>query len=101
MKKIIAIIAVAFAVSMSAQANNSVVVDETIATVQNEEFVDVKFEELSAEVQAAIKAEVEKAGCTVKTVAQEKTSKDLKVVAVNAENAEVVLVFDQTGKLKK
>jgi hypothetical protein len=101
MKKIIAILAVAFAVSVSAQVNNSAIDENVAVATQAEEFEEVKLETLATEVQTAIKAEVEKAGCTIKTISQEKTSKDLKVVAVNAQNVENVFMFDQAGKLKK
>jgi hypothetical protein len=101
MKKIIAILAVAFALTLTTQANTSVIIDEeTTVVAQNDEFVVVKLEDLAENVQVAIKGEIEKAECTIKEVLQNKENKDIKVVGVNAEEAEVTFLFDESGKLK-
>ncbi len=103
MKKVIVLLAVAFAVSINAQANTTTPPQEENATVvatQDDGFVEVKFEELAEPVQAAIKAEL-KEGQTVKSVSQHKETKDLKVVVANADETEVTLTFDEAGKLKQ
>jgi hypothetical protein len=99
-KKAIAIVAVLFAVSLTVQANAAVITDDEIAVVA-EEFVVVEFDKLCENVQAAIKGECEKKGVTIKEVSQHKESKDLKVVAIDAENVEVVYLFCEKGKLKE
>jgi polyisoprenoid-binding protein YceI len=102
MKAILITLALLFAASLSAKANTTVVIDETVAAVaaQADEFVVVKFEELKAEVQTAINAELTKQTLTIKEVSTNKANNDIKVVATNAQNAEVVLNFDAQGKLK-
>jgi len=103
MKKVVILFAFLFAVSMNVQANTSVIVnsDDPTVVAQNEDFEAVKLEDLSEDVQTAIKTEVEKNELKIKEVLQHKETKDLKVVAVKNETEEVVFLFDKDGKLKE
>jgi hypothetical protein len=100
-KKAIAVVAFLFAVSLVAQANATIITTDDEIAVVADEFVVVEFEKLCETVQTAIKGECEKNGVTIKEISQHKENKDLKVVAVDAENAEVVYLFCEKGKRKE
>lgn len=99
MKKIIAILAVAFAISVNSQANTTTVENDQ-TTVATPEFVVIKLADLTEPVQVAIKTEVEKDGQTIKEVSQHKETKKIKVVVVKGDKTEVVYNFDEAGKLQ-
>ena len=104
-KKGIIILAILVAGALVAQANAATIVDhENPATVENkcDNFVAIEFKDLDEAVQTAIFEELEKHGHnTVKRAARHKENNDIAIVAVDAEDNEVVYLFDETGKRKE
>jgi len=104
-KKAVATVAILFAISFAANAQTSPIVENEDAVVavqtQDDGYVVIKFEDLDETVQAAINEELGKLELKIKEVSQNQESKDLKVIAINADGEEVIYLFDETGKSKK
>ena len=98
-KKAIVVAAILFAGALVAQANTNVSEETAVQCDGKKELVVVAFENLPAAVQTAIKAECEKQNVEIKEVLQCQESKKFKVVAINEASAEVVLMFEESGKL--
>ncbi|MCL2027964.1 MAG: hypothetical protein FWG79_05690 [Bacteroidales bacterium] len=95
-KKIALVVAILFAGALVAQACPNAPENQQC---NKGELVVVNLGDLSEEVQLAINAEVNKQSVQIREISQCQTSKKLKVTAINAENGEVVLIFEEDGKL--
>jgi hypothetical protein len=101
MKKIIAIIAVLFAVSLTVNANTSIIIEAQQTECNKADFVDIEFTDLDEAVQVAITDECEKNGHKVDRAARHKETGCLAVIAVCEEGNENVYFFDADGKRKE
>jgi hypothetical protein len=115
MKKILTIIAILFAVSLTLQANalrhfdsaqcpqGSVAeVTEALEVLEaTDEFVEIKIEDLPENVQKAIRRTLYEEGFMLRQIFQHKENKDIKVIGVSNEASVVTFLFDKNGKEKE
>jgi hypothetical protein len=95
-KKSILVVAILFAGALVAQA------ETPVSTGEKAEFVVVDVASLDGEVLTAIANECEGQGIVaINEILQCKVSQDFKIVGVNAEKEEIILLFDGNGKRKE